>query len=151
MSTLLHASAVALEDTAIMLRGPSGSGKSMIGLALIEHYGAQLIADDRLYVEAEAGAVLLRPHDTLAGLVEVRGLGLLRMAYQPRARLALVVELVAGEAVPRIAPNATTEIAGQDIALLRLDGHDPYTPLKIKRAAAALRDGFREDAIYGLD
>lgn len=163
MSRLLHASAVALDGAAIMLRGPSGSGKSTICLALIEHYGAQLIADDRLYADTDADTdtdtVMLRPHDGLAGLIEMRGLGVLRMAHLPTARLALVVELVAADAVPRIAPMATTEIAGCAIALLRLHGHDPYTPLKIHRAAAALRDGlrdglrggFRDDAIYTCD
>lgn len=153
MSPLLHASAVALDGAAIMLRGPSGSGKSTICLALIEHYGAQLIADDRLYADTDTDTdtVMLRPHDGLAGLIEMRGLGVLRMAHLPTARLALVVELVAADAVPRIAPMATTEIAGCAIALLRLHGHDPYTPLKIHRAAAALRDGFRDDAIYTCD
>lgn len=153
MSPLLHASAVALDGAAIMLRGPSGSGKSTICLALIEHYGAQLIADDRLYADTDTDTdtVMLRPHDGLAGLIEMRGLGVLRMAHLPTARLALVVELIAADAVPRIAPMATTEIAGCAIALLRLHGHDPYTPLKIHRAAAALRDGFRDDAIYTCD
>lgn len=153
MSPLLHASAVALDGAAIMLRGPSGSGKSTICLALIEHYGAQLIADDRLYADTDTDTdtVMLRPYDGLAGLIEMRGLGVLRMAHLPTARLALVVELIAADAVPRIAPMATTEIAGCAIALLRLHGHDPYTPLKIHRAAAALRDGFRDDAIYTCD
>lgn len=143
-----HASAVCLDGQAVMLIGDSGSGKSALALSLIQTHGATLIGDDRLLVTAQADGLYVAPHARLAGLIEMRGLGLLRRDYCQNIKLALVVELVTQDAAPRLAEAAFYHQDGQDVPLLRLHGHDPHTALKIKLALGALRHGFAEDAIY---
>jgi HPr kinase/phosphorylase len=132
-SPSIHASAVLVGARAVLIQGPSGSGKSRLALALL-HAAAQglipfarLVADDRAHVAAVHGQLLVRPAEALAGLIEVRGLGIQRMPYEPVAVVGLLVEL--GQTDAERLPDAATkraEIAG--IALPRLAvaaGADP--------------------------
>ncbi len=84
----IHASCVSRDGAGVILLGPSGCGKSDLVLQLLE-CGFVLVADDR--VDIENG--IARPPDALAGLLEVRGLGILRLDYAPSACLALAVTL----------------------------------------------------------
>jgi hypothetical protein len=130
-SPTVHASAVLVGARAVLIRGPSGSGKSRLALALIEagRSGAlpfaRLVADDRAHVEAVNGRLLVRPPETLAGLVEVRGLGIRRLPYEPAAVVGWLVDLAASD-VERLPGALTGSIAG--IAVPRLavaPGEDP--------------------------
>ena len=100
----IHASAVLVGARAVLIRGPSGSGKSRLALELIEAGDAgrlrfaQLVADDRVHLEAAGGRLLVRPAEALAGLIEVRGAGLLRMPHEASAVVGLVVDLAAVDA-----------------------------------------------------
>ncbi len=104
-STTVHASAVLVGRRAVLIRGPSASGKSRLALELIEagRIGtvlfARLVADDRVHLEAVGGRLLARPAAALAGLIEVRGVGLLRAAHEPSAVVGFVVDLAAADAV----------------------------------------------------
>jgi HPr kinase/phosphorylase len=99
--TTIHASAVLVGARAVLIRGPSGSGKSRLALALIEASNsgtlrfARLVADDRVYLEAAGGRLQARPPEALAGLIEVRGAGLLRLPHEASAVVGLVVDLAA--------------------------------------------------------
>lgn len=136
----IHASAVLVGAKAVLIRGPSGAGKSRLALALIEagRSGAlpfvRLVADDRAYVEACGGRLLVRPAETLAGLIEVHGLGIRRLPYEPVAVVGLEVDLAAADAERHPAAGAAeTTIAG--IPLPRLTaaaGTDPL-PLVLAR------------------
>jgi HPr kinase/phosphorylase len=101
----LHASAVLVGVRAVLLRGPSAAGKSRLALQLLQaaHTGAlsfaRLVADDRVYLDAVGGRLLARPAEPLAGMMEVRGVGLLRLDYEPCAVVGLVVDLAAAKAV----------------------------------------------------
>ncbi len=103
-STTLHASAVLVGTRAVLIRGPSASGKSRLALELVEaeRVGAvlfaRLVADDRVHLEAAGGRLLARPAAALAGLIEVRGVGLLRVAHEPSAVVGFVVDLAAADA-----------------------------------------------------
>jgi serine kinase of HPr protein (carbohydrate metabolism regulator) len=103
-SPTIHASAVLVGARAVLIQGPSGSGKSQLALALLEAARngtlpfCRLIADDRADVEAVHGRLLVRPAPTLAGLIEVRGLGIRRVAYEPVAVVGLLVDLAAADA-----------------------------------------------------
>lgn len=118
-SATVHASAVLAGARAVLIRGPSGSGKSRLALELIEAARgpsllfARLVGDDRVYLEAAGGRLLVRPAEALAGLIEVRGVGLLRLPYEPCAVAGLVVDLAAADAerLPE-ADRRKTEIAG---------------------------------------
>src|SRR5580658_5234693 len=86
---LVHATAVAIGARAVLLRGPSGSGKSDLALRLIDA-GARLVADDRCQLSREADAIVVRAPAAIAGLIEVRGIGILGVDTVPEARLALI-------------------------------------------------------------
>jgi serine kinase of HPr protein (carbohydrate metabolism regulator) len=104
-STTIHASAVLVGTRAVLIRGPSASGKSRLALELLEagRIGAvlfaRLVADDRVHLETAGGRLLARPAAALAGLIEVRGVGLLRLAHEPSAVVGFVVDLAAADAV----------------------------------------------------
>ena len=127
----VHAGAVLVGGRAILIRGPAGSGKSRLALALIEAAQtgarpfARLIADDRVRLEAHHGRLLARAPETITGLIEVRGLGIRRVAHEPVAVVGLVVDLAAPDS-ERLPAARETDIEG--IALPRLavaSGVDP--------------------------
>jgi serine kinase of HPr protein (carbohydrate metabolism regulator) len=104
----IHASAVLVGAKAVLIRGPSGSGKSRLAWDLLQAAAqgalpfALLVADDRAqveaYVDAHAGRLLVRPAPALAGMIEIHGLGIRRLAFEPVAAVALVVDLCAEDA-----------------------------------------------------
>ena len=139
----IHASAVLVGPRAILIRGPAGSGKSRLALALIQG-GRQLpltrlVGDDRVHVEAAHGRLLVRPAETLVGLIEVRGLGIRRLPYEPVAMVGLVVDLAAPDSdrLPA-AESAVTEVAG--IRLPRLAVAPGTDPLGLLIAALQTPD-----------
>jgi HPr kinase/phosphorylase len=95
----IHASAVLVGARAVLVRGPSGSGKTRLVLDLIDRFGgggapfARLVADDRVELEAAHGRLLARAPQALAGLVEIRGLGIRQVVHEPLAVVGLVVDL----------------------------------------------------------
>jgi HPr kinase/phosphorylase len=120
----IHASAVLVGPRALLIRGPSGAGKSRLAFALIQagtNGGlpfARLVGDDRVHIEAIHGRLLVRPAETLAGLIEIRGLGLRRLPYEPVAVAGLVIDLQApeGERLPE--PTTVTSLAGVTVPRL---------------------------------
>jgi HPr kinase/phosphorylase len=121
----IHASAVLIGAKAALIRGPAGAGKSRLAVELIEaaRQGtlpfARLVADDRAHVEARSGRLLVRPAPALAGLVEVRGLGIRRLPHEPLAVVGLVVDLAEADA-DRLPAREAAETAIEGIALPRL-------------------------------
>jgi serine kinase of HPr protein (carbohydrate metabolism regulator) len=97
----VHASAVLVGARAVLIRGPSGAGKSRLALELIQAACAgalpfaRLVGDDRVRLQEAGGRLLVRPAEALAGLLEVRGVGILRLPYEPSAVIGLVVDLAA--------------------------------------------------------
>jgi serine kinase of HPr protein (carbohydrate metabolism regulator) len=130
----VHASAVLVGPRAVLIRGAAGSGKSGLALALLQagSSGAlpftRLIGDDRVHLEVTHGRLLVRPADALAGLIEVRGLGICRVPFEPIAVVGLVVDLAAGdsERLPQ-RETALTEVAGAILPRLAVaPGQAPY-------------------------
>jgi len=132
----IHASAVLVGAKAVLIRGPAGSGKSRLAWDLVQaaRQGAlpfaRLVADDRVHVEACAGQLLVRPAPALAGLIEIHGLGIRRLAFEPVAAVALVVDLAADDAA-RLPGNmaATTVIAGVTLPRLAVAAGMAALPL----------------------
>jgi HPr kinase/phosphorylase len=100
----VHASAVKVGDRAVLIRGPSGAGKSRLAFELIlagragQIPEAMLVGDDRVRLDTVAGELVVRPVLELAGLMEIRGLGIRRCAFIEEARVGLVVDLAAPDA-----------------------------------------------------
>jgi HPr kinase/phosphorylase len=135
-SPTIHASAVLISARAVLIRGPAGSGKSRLALSLI-HAAAQglvafarLVADDRAHVEAAHGRLLVRPADALAGLIEVRGLGIRRLPFEPLAVVGLLVDLAVPEA-GRLPDAARQRAEIAEISLPRLIVAADTDPLPI--------------------
>jgi len=129
----VHASAVLVGSRAMLIRGPAGSGKSRLALALIDAAStglirfARLVSDDRVELTASHGRLLLRPPSALAGLIEVRGLGVRRIAFEAVAVAGLVIDLAAADGGRMPATSAQiAEISGIRLPRLPLAaGADP--------------------------
>jgi serine kinase of HPr protein (carbohydrate metabolism regulator) len=134
--TLIHASCVAIDGAAVLLCGPSGSGKSDLALRLIDG-GAELVADDQVTLTAEDGRLIARAPATLAGLLEVRGIGIVPFDALDSAPVALVVDLAPAEAVERMPEADYCELAGLSVRRLTLNAFEAS-------AAAKVRVGLRE-------
>jgi HPr kinase/phosphorylase len=117
----IHASAVLVGAHAILIRGPSGAGKSRLALELIQaapRTFTRLVADDRVHVEAAHGRLLARPAPSLAGLIEVWGLGITRLPHEPVAVVSLVIDL--GSPAERLPDGAAARTSIEGIELPRL-------------------------------
>lgn len=141
----LHATAIAVGGRGVLIRGPSGSGKSDLALRCLTlgsrpHLpsSVELIADDRVVARPDGDDVIVSAPDALTGRLEVRGLGILTFPHLMQARLALVVDLVARDVVDRL-PEAsvTTDITGRAIPCLALHAFEHSTPLKLLLALTA--------------
>ena len=129
----IHATAVLVGAKAVLIRGPSGSGKSQLALNLLQTRAlpfARLVGDDRVHVEAASGRLLVRPAPALAGLIEVRGLGIRRLPYEPVAVVGLIVDLAAADAGRLPAHEAeNTAISGLHLPRLPVAGDQNALPL----------------------
>ncbi|MGH6920597.1 MAG: HPr kinase/phosphorylase [Geminicoccaceae bacterium] len=132
----LHATCVQLGGVGVVLLGASGVGKSDLALRLIDA-GALLVADDQLQVEAAGAGLLGRPAASLAGLLEVRGLGILRLPYCPVSPLGLVVELDGARPAPRLPEPSTYPLLGTELRHLRLDPRQASAAAKVRLALTA--------------
>jgi len=142
----IHASAVLTGARAVLIRGPAGSGKSRLALNLLQAASrgqlnfARLVADDRVHVEAAHDRLIARPPAVLAGLLEVRGLGIAQLPYEPMAIVSWVVDLDA--AAPMRLPDdaaAHAVVAGVRIRRLAVaPGCDPL-PMVLAAVTSPLR------------
>ena len=131
-SELLHATAVAINGDGVLLSGLSGSGKSDLALRLIDR-GAILISDDGVLVDSDDSIPTLRTAPQIAGMIEMRGVGIVKMPFADDVPLRLVVDL--GEPPERLpSDNMSITIAGHDIACLKLLGFEASAPLKVEHA-----------------
>ena len=130
-SETIHASTVALDGRAILISGPSGSGKSDLALRLIDR-GYTLVSDDQTIVRREGETLISSAPPTIAGKLEIRGVGIVDMATAANIPIALYVELtseimrlpddrrerpVLGVNLPLVSVDAQTASAASKVAL----------------------------------
>ena len=148
----LHATCVAFGSLGVLIRGPSGSGKSDLALRLISHAialpsaaarggresrTARLVADDQVIVWPHDGRLMARAPATLLGKLEVRGLGIVEVATVPEIALALVADLTEPEKIDRLpAENNCVEIANLSLPRMNLAPFEASAPAKLVLALA---------------
>jgi len=138
----IQATCVVVDGRGVLLRGPSGSGKSDLALRLIDG-GARLVADDGVELRREGERLLARlpptAPDSVRGRIEVRGLGILPAPAVAETSLDLVIDLVAADAVERLPEPMTAELLGFALPLLRLCAQEPSAAAKVRLAVRAGR------------
>lgn len=139
----VHASAVRVGNRAVLIRGPSGAGKSRLAFDLIlagrtgQIAESVLVGDDRIHLEAGHGQLVVRPAPQLAGLIEIRGLGIRRCGFAEEAIVGLVVDLAAADAERLPPPEALqTQIFG--IKLPRIPVGSGFSALPLVIAALTM-------------
>lgn len=137
----LHATCIAIGGHGVLLAGRSGSGKSDLALRLIDR-GAQLVSDDYTELWAEDGMLMARAPATIAGNMEVRGVGIISVPAVASAPVALHVTLDGD--VPRLPdPDTTITLAGIGIPSFALAGLEASAPIKLERLLAAVLEPAR--------
>ncbi|HEX5380562.1 MAG TPA: HPr kinase/phosphorylase [Phenylobacterium sp.] len=150
MSEILHAGLLALHGPGgwrgVLIEGPSGAGKSDLALRAVES-GFRLVADDRTLVWASGGVLYGRAPDSLAGLMEMRGLGVLAEPFLDHCRIVLCVRDGAPERMPE--PARVTH-AGLGLPLVILPLLESSAPAKLRRALQHLGGGAEGAYLGGL-
>lgn len=135
-SETLHTSCVAIGQRAVLIEGRSGAGKSDLALRLIDR-GAQLVSDDYTILQRSGQALVATAPATIAGKIEVRGLGIIDMPFVDRVPVALLILLVDDpERMPL--DYQRRKIAGIDIPVIAIAGHDASAPIKVELALKRL-------------
>lgn len=121
----IHASGVVFREAGVLIRGRSGAGKSSLAMSLLT-VGSQagcfvrLVGDDRIELSRHGGRLVARGHAAIQGLIELRGQGIVRVAYEPAVVLRLVVDLLPAEELARYPSAADLNIEVCGVKLQRL-------------------------------
>jgi HPr kinase/phosphorylase len=142
---LVHATAIALGDKSVLIRGPSGSGKSDLALrciaaAPLAHipHRAELVSDDQVLLARTQQGIETAPPPAIAGRIEVRGIGIVPLPYRASAHLVLVADLVSAGEVPRYPLEpATARFLGLEVPLVRLAPFETSAAVKLLLALHA--------------
>ncbi len=127
----IHATAVRIDGRGVLIRGPSGSGKSDLAVRLIEA-GGDLVADDQVFVAEEHGKLIARAPDQICGKIELRGYGIITMPYRSDAEIDLVVDLKPSRDIERMPDGKTVTLEGVAIPVLDIDGFEASAVAKIR-------------------
>lgn len=139
-TALLHATAVAIEGEAVLLRGPPGSGKSDLALRLIDG-GARLVADDQVVLQRLGARVVVSAPAVIAGLLEVRGVGIVRVETIEAAPLALIADLLPSDQIERMPRGRVEPVLGLEIPLIWLAPFEVSAAAKLRFVRRALATG----------
>ena len=117
----VHGTGLVLGETGVLLRGPSGAGKSVLALSLLDRWEGRglpafLVADDRIELVADGGGLVMHAPKSIAGLIELRGRGIVTRPHRDGVKLHLVIDLVS-ELVRMLEDDAlVTEVGGVVVA-----------------------------------
>ena len=140
--TLVHGTCVKINEIGVLIQGPSSSGKSDLALRLIDR-GAHLVADDQTLLIERMGKIIASSPPTIAGILEVRGIGIISMKAISEAQIGLIIDLVEQSYVPRI-PYSETKILlttspNIHIPVYHLNAFEGSTPHKVHLAVKVIQ------------
>jgi serine kinase of HPr protein (carbohydrate metabolism regulator) len=135
----VYGTCVAINGKAVLLRGPSGSGKSDLALRVIEN-GGRLVADDQTILVREADQLVASCPDTISGQLEVRGIGIIPVETVRRAPLALVMDMLPVEQIERFPEFGRCSYLGVDVPLLGLAPFEASAAAKVRLALNLAED-----------
>ena len=132
MSETVHATCVAIGGRGVLIRGRSGSGKSDLALRLIDR-GARLVSDDYTILSEQGGRILARAPETIAGKLEVRGVGIVEMEPAVDVPVCLIADL---DGTPERLPESADDVPllGTFLPAIRLAALEASAPLKLEQA-----------------
>lgn len=133
---LIHGSCVAISGKGVVLRGPSGSGKSDLALRLIDD-GASLISDDQITISVRDKRVFASAPPAIAGMLEARGIGIVQLEYLDETQVHLIIDLVPTESVERMPVESSTTLEGISLPLTHLASFESSNPAKVRLALHA--------------
>jgi len=136
----VHGTAIALGSEGILLRGPSGAGKSDFALRLIDQ-GARLVADDQTELRRDGDEITMSAPATIAGQMEVRGLGIVSLPNVASAPLRLVVDLLPSAEIERMPLPRDCSFLGCTIPAVALAPFEASAPAKLRLALRSLAHG----------
>lgn len=136
----VHGTAIALGSEGILLRGPSGAGKSDLALRLIDQ-GARLVADDQTELRREGSDVMMSAPATIAGQIEVRGLGIMTVPSVAAALLRLVVDLMPAADIERMPLPRECDLLGCTVPAIALAPFEASAPAKLRLALRSIARG----------
>jgi serine kinase of HPr protein (carbohydrate metabolism regulator) len=128
---LVHASCVAIDGRAVLLAGRPGAGKSDLALRLIDR-GAVLVSDDYTELRISGDRLLARAPATIAGKIELRGVGIVELPAAADVPVCLHADL--DQAPERLPEAGAVLLAGVDIPSVALAALEPSAPLKLEQA-----------------
>jgi serine kinase of HPr protein (carbohydrate metabolism regulator) len=131
----VHATAVAWDGRAVLLFGQSGAGKSDLALRLIDR-GWVLVSDDYTVIRRDGGAAVAEPPATIAGRIEVRGVGIVAVPHAASVPVALLCDLDA--VVERMPDRTERVIAGVSLPSMTLAAFEASAPIKLELALARM-------------
>jgi HPr kinase/phosphorylase len=126
----LRGTCIAVEGSGVLLRGPSGSGKSDLALRLIDA-GGRLVADDYTDVSEVGGRLVATAPPKVHGLLEVRGIGIIRLQAKPSARLIACVDLVPIDKIERMPVPEDVRILGVSLPRFVVCAAEPSSVAKV--------------------
>ncbi len=136
--SLIHGTSILVAGAGVLLRGPSGSGKSDLAFRMIEASQAILVADDQTDLRPVDGQLHAACPSKLAGLIEVRGIGILRRPHRTEVTIGLVIDLVPHDEVPRLPDAPTTSLEGITLPHVSLCAFEASAPAKVMVAAEGI-------------
>ncbi len=136
----VHGTAIALGGDGVLLRGPSGAGKSDFALRMIDQ-GARLVADDQTELRRDGDDIIMSAPATIAGQMEVRGLGIVSLAHVASAPLRLVVDLLPSAEIERMPLPRECSFLGCTVPAIALAPFEASAPAKLRLALRSLAPG----------
>lgn len=120
-----------MDGCGVLITGGSGAGKTDLAIRLIDA-GGELIADDQVLVSAQGGRVIARAPKTIAGKLEIRGVGIVDLPFRETAEVDLVIDLKPGRDIERMPEPAERMIDGVPLRLVELDGSEASAVAKVR-------------------